>query len=66
MMSDPKGELHEDKAAAKILGVKPSTMTMWRFQKRGPAYVKIGRRVYYFDSDLQEYILAQRRDPKAA
>ena len=33
--------------AAALLRVTPATVGYWRKQKRGPAYVKIGRRVRY-------------------
>ena len=33
--------------AAALLRVTPATLGYWRKQKRGPAYVKIGRRVRY-------------------
>lgn len=47
--------------AAVILGppgrpVPLATLQYWRYQKRGPRYVKIGRHVYYRDSALQDFI----------
>lgn len=47
--------------AAEILGPpgKPiplATLQWWRYKRRGPKYVKIGRHVYYRESALREFI----------
>lgn len=44
--------------AATFLGVKPNTLEVWRCQKRGPKYSKIGRRVLYDIDDLEHYFSA--------
>lgn len=48
--------------AAKILGLKDSTLARWRTQNdtRLPWY-KIGNRVFYLEKDLFEYIKAARQ-----
>ena len=56
-------ELIADGKAASILGVKTQTLTTWRSEGRGPAYVKIGRRVYYHRPDILAFIAAGRRVP---
>ena len=41
--------------AAAQLGVRPNTLEVWRHQRKGPKYKKLGRRVLYAPSDLEEY-----------
>jgi len=59
-------ELISHAKAAPMLGVKPQTLASWRARKRGPAFVKIGRNVFYYRPDIAAYIAAARRDPAAA
>jgi hypothetical protein len=56
-------ELIPDGRAAEILRLTRSTLATWRSLGRGPAFVKLGRRVFYYPADLREYIAAQRREP---
>lgn len=41
-------------------------LAQWRHRKRGPAFVRIGRRIGYHGSDLNAYLSAQRVDPNEA
>lgn len=43
-----------------------STTASWRHEGRGPAYIKIGPRVFYKGSDLNEFLKAHRVEPAAA
>ena len=52
--------------AAESLRAKPTTMQWWRTTGRGPKYVKLGRRVFYRQSDLDAFIAAGEREPAAA
>jgi hypothetical protein len=61
---DPSEPVPHSKAAT-ALGVKADTLATWRSQGRGPAFVKIGRRVFYRLNDLHKFIGAQWREPKA-
>ena len=54
-----------DIEASKFLGLKPQTLRNWRFQVRGPAYSKIGRRCVYVLRDLENYRQKNRVDPEA-
>ena len=46
---------------AKILGVTPQTLAVWRCEKRYDLpYVKAGRLVRYLDSDVEEFINRRR------
>lgn len=41
--------------AAEILRVKESTLEQWRWQGRGPVFVKVGRLVRYRLADLEAF-----------
>ena len=43
-----------------------STLANWRYEKRGPAYMKAGKRVYYRGDDLNAFLERHRVDPAAA
>ena len=51
-----------DVEAAEILGLSKQTLRNWRFNQRGPAYVKAGRSVRYSIGDLHHYMQTQRID----
>jgi predicted DNA-binding transcriptional regulator AlpA len=54
-LSDP---LLSETQAAEILGVKPTTLQIWRCTKRYPlAYTKIGRLVRYKKSAIDAFIV---------
>jgi len=43
--------------AAKLLGVSPDTLAVWRCKKRYDlAYVKVGRSVKYREADVEKFI----------
>lgn len=48
--------------AAKVLGVKIETLANWRAAGFGPAYTKVGRRVFYEPATVLAYrgLRAQR------
>jgi hypothetical protein len=43
---------------------QPNTLACWRNQGKGPAYVKVGRQVFYRRADIAEWLAKQRREPK--
>jgi Helix-turn-helix domain len=59
------GEMLNDNQAARILGVKPSTMRSWRCRGIGPSYHKLGEgvraRTRYTRTDLEAFVLQGRR-----
>jgi hypothetical protein len=59
MTIDPE-ELIPDGEAAKILYQRKQTLAAWRCEKKGPAYLKIGRRVFYRRADIGEWLAVQR------
>jgi predicted DNA-binding transcriptional regulator AlpA len=49
-------EAVNEKRAASILNVSTKTLQAWRFQRRGPSYIKLGRAVRYLLSDLDLFL----------
>ena len=49
--------------AAKFLGLSVQTLRNWRSFRKGPAYLKLGRRVVYQVKDLNRYLDSHRIDP---
>lgn len=45
--------------AAAYLNVQPATLEQWRWNGRGPTFVKIGRSVRYRQTDLDAFINAR-------
>jgi len=52
-------ELIENAEAARILRILPQTLSVWRVEKRGPRFLKVGRRVLYRKSDVCTWLAAQ-------
>jgi predicted DNA-binding transcriptional regulator AlpA len=58
---DLPGRLLSHFEAASLLGISPSTLAKMRLSATGPAYVKLGRRVLYEQSSIDEFIREQTR-----
>ncbi len=58
--------LKKDTEAAEFLGLSPSTLRQYRIRGRGPAFIKLGSRVVYRESDLLAYVERNLRQPTAA
>ncbi len=55
-------ELLTTPEAAEFLGgFHPVTLCTWRVAGKGPAYRKMGRRVFYTRGDLELFLAASRR-----
>jgi len=61
-----KAELVSAIEAAAIIHQKPTTLATWRAAKRGPAYHKLGRQIFYSRADLEAWIASRRREPTKA
>jgi hypothetical protein len=57
-------DLIDESEAANLLHQLPRTLAVWRCERRGPRFVKLGRRVFYRRSDLRAYVLAQTVAPE--
>ena len=53
-------DLLNESAAAEALQIRPKTLCRWRFERRGPAYVKIGGTVRYRRADLTDFVARNR------
>ncbi|WP_170474680.1 MerR family transcriptional regulator [Ruegeria arenilitoris] len=38
-------------------------LAQWRYHKRGPAFIRIGRRIGYHGTDINAFLTARRTDP---
>lgn len=46
----------DEKAVAKLLGLCPKTLNLWRLQRRGPAFIRCGRSIRYSMRDVRAWI----------
>jgi predicted DNA-binding transcriptional regulator AlpA len=51
---------------ADLLRKSPAMLKLWRHQKRGPAYIKVGRDVRYSQKTVDRWLAAQTRETEAA
>jgi hypothetical protein len=51
-------ELLTQEEVALKLRVSPKTLLNWRYQSRGPAYIKMGGIILYRPSDIEAYLEA--------
>lgn len=61
----PKVRYLNDVDAAEIADMSPQTLRNWRFQGRGPAYIKVGRSVRYSLTDLIAWLEGRKISPEA-
>lgn len=52
--------------AANYIRKPPATMQWWRHKGFGPRYMKVGRRIFYRKSWLDEFLTAAEVKPEAA
>ena len=55
----------DERQAAKYLGLARQSMANRRCKRLPPPYIKIGARIMYKISDLQEFLDRHRIDPEA-
>ena len=61
-----KDDYLSEAAAAKFLGIRPSTLTTWRWRGKGPRFTKFARRVYYSRASLESWLKACEVTPVRA
>lgn len=49
-------ELLNQDDAARILGVRSQTLASWRFNNRGPRYLRVEGSILYRRSDVESYL----------
>jgi predicted site-specific integrase-resolvase len=47
--------------AAIALCISPATLRKWRWEGKGPRFIKVGRKVAYKSEDIDAFINAQSR-----
>lgn len=47
-------------AVQRDFGIAPKTLAIWRTTGTGPAFVKVGGRVFYFKKDVEAFCQGQR------
>jgi hypothetical protein len=52
--SQPVRHLYQEDVARRW-GVSPRTLERWRWEKKGPPYLKIGRHIVYRVEDIEMY-----------
>jgi predicted DNA-binding transcriptional regulator AlpA len=57
--------LKQEEVAERFRDVNVRTLERWRSIGFGPAFVKLGRRVFYRASDVEAWIAQQRREHTA-
>ena len=53
--------LYTPRQAADHLCISELTLRKWRWEGKGPSFVKIGRKVAYRDDDLRAYVRSMVR-----
>lgn len=56
--ADPTADLKE-KDVADMVGLSVQTVRWWRYAGRGPRFYKIGSRVFYKRTDVEDWLEAQ-------
>lgn len=59
-------ELKTPQQASEFTKIKQKTLDNWRSQGRGPAFVKLGSRIFYKAKDLEAYVEQNRHEPLAS
>lgn len=62
-MSERKKLTYSATEAAAMLGVEVATLCNWRYLMKGPAYMKMGRKIVYTSESLKKYLRAATVDP---
>ncbi len=55
----------DERGAATLLGIAPTTLRNIRSQGRGPKYSRVGRRIVYRVRDVESYLDEHAVDPEA-
>jgi CRP-like cAMP-binding protein len=48
----------DTEAAARQLGLSPRTLERWRVERRGPTFIRVGKRRIYRLQDLEAFVSA--------
>lgn len=56
-----KSDTMSTEEAAEHIGASPETLKYWRCHKKGPAYIKTGRKIIYKRSALDAYLAGKEQ-----
>ena len=56
-------DLLKPQELAEILNMKPLTLEVWRSLRKGPPWLKLGRKVFYDRKAVEEWVRQQARNP---
>lgn len=56
-----QNQLYQPNIVSEMLCVSAATLRKWRWEGKGPKFVKIGRKVVYRQSDIDDYVQSQIR-----
>jgi hypothetical protein len=59
----PAREYLDTEGAAEFVGLSKQQLELWRTQRQGPRFVKIGRAVRYAIADLRDFMGRQIVEP---
>lgn len=51
--------------AAALCRASPHTLEAWRRRRAGPPFIKVGRLVRYFETDIQQWLQSRRQQALA-
>jgi len=54
-------QLYPPTRVSEMLCISPATLRKWRWEGKGPRFIKVGRKVAYRESDVAAFIDAQTR-----
>lgn len=60
------GLLTDDEVATMLQLTSATTLATWRSQKKGPPYLKIGKRVFYTAGDIRDWVVIEAKAQRAA
>jgi excisionase family DNA binding protein len=61
-----QGRLLTPEDVAELLGISERTLEFWRYQGRGPAFLRVGKRVRYRPTDVEAFLAANREGGDAS
>lgn len=60
-----ENDLLSPQEAGEEVKTSPATLASWRCLGRGPKYVKLGGKVFYRRTDLEDFVTSRVVDPAA-
>lgn len=59
-------DIISEKDAANYLGLKVNTLRGWACRRKGPPRIKVGKKIWYRQEALTEWMHSQETDPAEA